>query len=684
MPPSSSVWPVVVETVRPVSAGAMAWRCGDRWSLSVAVKATFALIEEGVCELVGPVPLARHERFAQAAVAGTAPAIVEDTDVVPYRPQVDVTFSGSVHAPHPVQALRARLAVIGPSDGIDKSVQAVGDRVGHAAPRPFRQMPLGWERAWAGADNPAGVKPGTAQQPNVLDPRNGDLPIGLGPIPRSWPSRARFVGSMDPRLLDGPVPSVPQSFAWEFYQGSPRDQRLGRLSGSETIMLENLLEGRPRLRTRLPGPRGRARLHAPWTSPEGQMLDLAADALIIDGETQSLSIVWRASVPLPHGERSLDGARVVTGVELPGFPMPWSGSSVSGTHAAVVPPAAASGVGQQLQRPPSLANAQSAGRPPPPPPPPPAPSSLGLPRAYSDDGPAEGTELLDTYASAGPSIKLAGAAAMPAAMSGPAPAPTSNSTMALTPEEAMRLIASAPRHMPFPGAGPPPPPPPPPSQAVAIPPAVSRIPATTMPSRVEPAVAAPRQTDSPTRPIPIAQAFQAPPPVEERTRQIELKSVFAAEETTTAEPESGMTRPHQARPARPTTGSPMSAGALSGGPTSGPTSASTMALTPEQAQAMIAAAAAQRGAPPTFGAPPPAPPPPPSALPALPGPPPPMPSHGGFPAPPPRVAPPPMVKQDTLPSTAAADGDVDASGATFALTPEQAQQMIEDAKRRQR
>jgi hypothetical protein len=47
-------------------------------------------------------------------------------------------------------------------------------------------------------------------------------------------------------------------------------------------------------------------------------------------------------------------------------------------------------------------------------------------------------------------------------------------------------------------------------------------------------------------------------------------------------------------------------------------------------------------------------------------------------------APPAHGKQDTLPSTPAAvmDPDVDTAGETFALTPEQAARMIEEAKQK--
>ncbi len=539
---TSSGWALRVEAVRPVAAGAFAWRCGELTSLTVVIKATFSIVEEGLAELIAPAPLCLEERFA---TEGSPSSPVEEPDLAPYKPQVDVTFVGSVHAQHPVQALRARLAVAGTGEGIDKSVQIVGDRVGaSAAPRPFRQMQLGWERTWGSSDNPIGVTVGSLYQPNVIDPQKPSVPVGLGPIARSWAPRARLLGSLDPRWVDARTPHLPHSFAWEFFQAAPRDQRLTRLSGSETILLENLLEGRPRLRTRLPAARACARLHAGWTAPDGQPLDLAADTLKIDGDAQTVSIVWRASLPLP-ADASLHDAHVVAGVELPGFPMP-------------------------------------------------SPRSVGR-RASSTGVPVTSTP----------------------------------GTLALTPEDAQRLLASAPR-----------------------PPAFSvRSPAATLLSPGgDPAR---RGLDPPTRelPIPVIDAPPEPhlrPPPEEATRQMSVARILADEAT------------HESDPAR-SSGSPGSAAP------SVPQSTSTLALTPEQASAMLASV----GRHVTPGAP------------------------GGFPAPlPPPLTPPPMVKQDTRTSVAAiAPGavappprieDVDTSGETFALTPEQAQRLLADAAAKKR
>lgn len=567
---SSGGWAIAVEAVQPVASGAIAWRSGrDRWAIAVIVKATFSIVDDGPAELVAPAPLARVERFADGAAGG---ALLEEPDLAPYKPQVDVTFVGSVHAARPVQALRARLAVVGDDGGIDRSLQAVGDRSAPgAAPLPFRQMPVRWDRTWATADNPVGVAPGGPRQANLVDPAAPAAAVSLGPIARGWPSRARLLGGADRRWIESRTPEIPHDFRWEYFQAAPAGQRLARLRGTETMVLENLLAGRPRVRTRLPSVRGCARLHAPWTAADGQLLDLVADTLVIDGDAGSFSITWRASVPLPGADASLEGARVLAGIDMPGAPMPWSG---------------------------------------------PAPS-----RAAASSTPA-----------------------VAPAVDGP------GTTMALTPEDAMRLLASAPRAVPF-GSGhagfPPPAPPPPPSSpgvASAPPIAPPRSHAGTLPSPGTPSPAS--SLDPPTRPaIPVV----APPPpgaVEEATRQMSVRGLLADEETATLDV------------------GPLRAELMPGLAAAPPAAPTTMALTPEQASAMLAAAGRQLGA--SGGFPPPLGPPP--------GPPPPRP----LPVPPPPVAAPPPPP----PPPADADDDVDTSGATFALTPEQAQRMMAEAAAR--
>jgi hypothetical protein len=541
---SSGGWAIDVEAVRPVSAGAIAWRSGGRWALTIVVKATFAIVDDGPAELVTPVPLRSSEQFAEGALS-PSPPLVEEPDLAPYKPQVDVTFVGCVHAPRPVQALRARLAVYGEDGGIDRSLQAVGDRAGPgAAPVPFRQMPLGWDRTWASPDNPAGITPGSGRQPNVVDPASPSAAVGLGPIARAWPARARLLGAVDRRWIEGRMPEIPHDFRWEWFQAAPPGQRLARLRGAETILLENLLQDRPRVRTRLPAVRGCARLHAAWTGAEGQPLELVADTLAIDGEIASFSIVWRASVPLPRADASLDGARVVAGVELPGLPMPMPLSAPAPAPALAPPSAPGSG------------------------------------------------------------------------------------TMALSPEDAMRLLATAPRPVPFGGEGPPP------ARSIA---STLRSAGTT------------GEIDPPTQPamaIPIV-AAPPPPPPEEATRQMSVGHLLGEHGASIdLGPHPGSHRPDRPPAAAPAGGSP-----------------TTMALTPEQASAMLAAAGRQLAA--SGGFPPPA-------------------SHGA-PSRPLPVPPPPVAVPPRAPGPPIDDDDVDSTGATFALTPEEAQRMVaEGAARKSR
>ncbi len=80
----------------------------------------------------------------------------------------------------------------------------------------------------------------------------------------------------------------------------------------------------PRLRARLPGARGLARVHglSPWGVAEGQPLLLHADTLRIDGEEQRCTLTFRGAFPVPADE-ALAGLRVLAGVELPGEPIVW-------------------------------------------------------------------------------------------------------------------------------------------------------------------------------------------------------------------------------------------------------------------------------------------------------------------------------------------------------------------------
>jgi hypothetical protein len=231
---------------------------------------------------------------------------------------VDVLFTGHAHAPPPGRATAAmvRLVVFTHERTFLDRTLRVEDRAS------FDRLPLVYERALGGMsvpDNPLGVA-----APSIVDPQAPDRPAGFGPISRAWPVRKALLGSTPRKVLDGDVADIPDGFDWSYYQAAPAEQRLDDLAGDEWILLAGLHPS-PLLRMRLPGARGRARLHglSAFGVAEGHGLELRLDTIRIDGDEERCTLVWRESVVLPAAA-ALDQVQVVAGVELPGAPPAWA------------------------------------------------------------------------------------------------------------------------------------------------------------------------------------------------------------------------------------------------------------------------------------------------------------------------------------------------------------------------
>lgn len=297
------------------AAAAVAWRAQGQLQLTVIAKATFAFARDAEMPLDEPQEILRAEVHH-----GNNPArsVRFTADLAPYLGCVDVIFTGAAHAPpgQPAQSLAVRLAVFTKErTALDKTLE-VRDRSG------FERMPLVYERAIGGINNQE--NPVGAGDPSVVDPHAPQRPAGFGPISRTWPARKRLLGETPRRVLDGRIAEIPAGFDWSYFQAAPLDQRVEALRGDEWILLDGLHPTAPRLQMRLPGARGRARIHglAAFGVPEGQLLDLRLDTVRIDGDEARCTLIWRQSVPLPD-EAALAAARIVAGVELPGAPLAW-------------------------------------------------------------------------------------------------------------------------------------------------------------------------------------------------------------------------------------------------------------------------------------------------------------------------------------------------------------------------
>ncbi len=156
---------------------------------------------------------------------------------------------------------------------VRKVLTVTGDRAvaggGYSAPRPFRTMPIVWERAYGGtpADgsgdvrNPVGIgyrgaasaDPAVrSEAPNVTyageearGPADRPRPAGFGAVGRGWRPRIGLAGTYDQAWIDEQWPLPPRDFDPRHNLCAPADQQLPALEPGTAFTLVNLTpEGR--------------------------------------------------------------------------------------------------------------------------------------------------------------------------------------------------------------------------------------------------------------------------------------------------------------------------------------------------------------------------------------------------------------------------------------------------------
>jgi hypothetical protein len=303
--------------IRPVglaSCGTLVWRYRGQLRVTAIVKATFAFVPGAKMRLLPPDDLHR------APVPWDArKSLWAESDLVPFRLRADVVLVG--HAYLPPGGGMVRLAVKGDETLVDRSL-GVSDDVGDGAP-----VSLSYERAFGGPrwpDNPVGTgrAPGSPL-PAVVDPSGPRRPGGFGPVARTWPARAKLLGSIDPAVFAGPIAEIPGDLDWAYFQAAPPGQVTDFLRGDEHVELDGMSREHPSLRTQLPGARAVGRVYG-LSSAVGKAVTIAfrADDLHLDADRMRGSLTWRASFSVP-GEEILPTLVLVAGIELPGQAVPW-------------------------------------------------------------------------------------------------------------------------------------------------------------------------------------------------------------------------------------------------------------------------------------------------------------------------------------------------------------------------
>ena len=270
-------------------------------SLTVVVKATYTIVPEGECLLADeqalPTGDMNHDDDAERSLRYAS-------DLDPLKPRGECMVVGSFHAPGGRPVKQSKIAFqIGP---VGKQLAVFGDRAWHLGrpsdARPISHLPLSWESAFGGpeiADNPVGRGLTTVEiegrsfvlLPNLEDPMRligardqRPPPVGVGPVPRSWPSRMRLAGTYDAQWQRTRYPWFPEDLDWRFFNAAPADQQIdGWWRGDETIALLNLHPAHASVRCRLPGLRAHAFL-VPSGGRRPHDVGLALDTITVDAD----------------------------------------------------------------------------------------------------------------------------------------------------------------------------------------------------------------------------------------------------------------------------------------------------------------------------------------------------------------------------------------------------------------
>ncbi len=288
--------PPTVHAALPLVADTLAWSEPERGSfVTLAAKLELAWVNDGPCTPRQAGPFVVEDRHHGGSLERSLEVAGE---LPPYLPHPELLLLGSAWVPgsHSTGSMAVQVSLARHDIVFRKHVEVHGPRARHGeVASPFRSMPLTWERALLGVDNPVGVDP-RREPPNVIDPQNGERPAGFGPISPTWRERRQRLGAHAPPLGFEPQ-ELPARFDGLYFQAAPSDQWLPELIGDEWIGLDGLHPVLPRILTQLPGLRVMARLmDADWRVMEE--LRLTPDRLVLDSNRQQATLFYRVVAPV--------------------------------------------------------------------------------------------------------------------------------------------------------------------------------------------------------------------------------------------------------------------------------------------------------------------------------------------------------------------------------------------------
>jgi len=308
------------------------------------VQATCAILEDGRLGLLKqqpPINLA-GEWYGEPATS----SLKREPQIAFMKSVTDVVLLGHAYA----STQGAREGDVGIRVGpVQKVARVFGDRrlktspgrTRITAPEPFDRIPLVYERSFGGWDrrhddperhrcdprNPVGVgfhdaslgPVDDAPLPNFEDPNQlfrpyGDTPtpVGFGFLDASWQPRVAYAGTYDKVRDTTRKPLLPTDFDRRFCNAaSPGLIAPGHLCGDEEVVVIGM------------APEGRVEFALPGIDPPcclvekrvgaPVMLQGVLDTVVVDMDHRTLTMIWRAHLPLRGGPHDVVSIEVAPG-----------------------------------------------------------------------------------------------------------------------------------------------------------------------------------------------------------------------------------------------------------------------------------------------------------------------------------------------------------------------------------
>jgi hypothetical protein len=220
-----------------------------------------------------------------------------------------------------------------------KQVRVFGDRFWRRGARPgisdpasFERLPLVYERAFGGADDPrnpvgigflAAAAPSESAPPPVADdarlpnledpahllrdPHDHPAPAGFGFVAPEWAPRRQLAGTFDDAWKATRFPRLPADFDRRHLNAAPADQQVRALRGGDPVEIVNASHRGP-LHFELPRLALTASLLLRGGEPRAVPMPL--DTLIVDTDAHRVHLVFRASFGIHRKLHDLEWSRI--------------------------------------------------------------------------------------------------------------------------------------------------------------------------------------------------------------------------------------------------------------------------------------------------------------------------------------------------------------------------------------